>query len=213
MAAGAIAIGAAQAIASGVTAGMNAREAKKARHWSKKMYKHRYQYTMADMAEAGLNPILAAKLGAGSVPSAAQAKLDMDLGSAVKSGLAVRRQKQELVNMSATAEATRQQGIASATQAQQNAAMTAKTNREAELLTYQVPKSQAEAKFWGNVGQWGNVAKAAGGIVGGATLLGGSAKIAGGLYKAYKNRKKLNVGKDIFKKVQSQARKYDLWPN
>lgn len=38
------------------------------------LYKHRYQYTMADMREAGLNPILAYRQGPGSYPGVAQAQ-------------------------------------------------------------------------------------------------------------------------------------------
>lgn len=44
--------------------------AKKAHQRSVDAYKHRYQWTMADMRSAGLNPILAAGQGAGSAPSA-----------------------------------------------------------------------------------------------------------------------------------------------
>lgn len=53
----------------------NAKEAKKQRQFAKKMYSTRYQMTMADMAKAGLNPILAYKQGAGTPPSGTAASV------------------------------------------------------------------------------------------------------------------------------------------
>lgn len=50
--------------------------------WQRKMYRHRYRMTMRDMQEAGLNPMLAAELGAGSVPSGASGTpIQQDIGS------------------------------------------------------------------------------------------------------------------------------------
>lgn len=53
---------------SAISGAFNASQAGKARHWQEKMYNQRYQRTMADMDAAGLNPILAAEVGAGSDP-------------------------------------------------------------------------------------------------------------------------------------------------
>lgn len=53
-------------------------------HYAKKMYQHRYQWAMKDMAKAGLNPVLAANggnvSGMGSAPST-------DFAGAVNSGV------------------------------------------------------------------------------------------------------------------------------
>lgn len=45
-----------------------------AQAWARKMYRHRYRMTMRDMAEAGLNPILAGEVGGGSTPSVGMAQ-------------------------------------------------------------------------------------------------------------------------------------------
>lgn len=74
---------------SAMTGFYNAREAKKARRWARDMYSKRYQMTMADMAKAGLNPILAYQQGAGSVPSAAQASFGGVTGSGARAIQAV----------------------------------------------------------------------------------------------------------------------------
>ena len=66
---GAIAQGATQALDAGLTAAFQSKEARKARRWAAEMYQQRYQWTMADMRKAGLNPILAYRQGAGSFPS------------------------------------------------------------------------------------------------------------------------------------------------
>ena len=42
----------------------------RAMRFAKKMYQHRYQYTMQDLRAAGLNPVLAGQLGGGSAPGA-----------------------------------------------------------------------------------------------------------------------------------------------
>lgn len=60
------------AVSDGLNTLASAMMAAKARKWAKKMYKHRYQYTMEDMRKAGLNPMLAMRTGvSGGVPSAA----------------------------------------------------------------------------------------------------------------------------------------------
>lgn len=49
----------------------SAKAASKQMAFQKEMYRNRYQYTMDDMEAAGLNPMLAANLGGGSVPPGA----------------------------------------------------------------------------------------------------------------------------------------------
>lgn len=86
-------------VGSAVSGAFNASQAGKARHWQEKMYNQRYQRTMADMKAAGLNPILAAEVGAGSAGGGASATMP-DMGGAVSKGistaLAVKTANQEL---------------------------------------------------------------------------------------------------------------------
>ncbi len=75
-------------------------------------YQHRYQWTMSDMKSAGLNPLLAYKQGATSLPGAATyqaqnagALLGQGVaeagGRAAASAMAVKRQKAEIELMNA----------------------------------------------------------------------------------------------------------------
>lgn len=57
------------------TQGQQKAEAAKARQWAYDMATTEYQRTMKDMKNAGLNPILAAKVGGGATPSASQANI------------------------------------------------------------------------------------------------------------------------------------------
>lgn len=59
-------------VSSAIQTAISIREAKKQRAFQEKMYRHRYRYTMEDMEKAGLNPMLAAKLGGGSAPPGAR---------------------------------------------------------------------------------------------------------------------------------------------
>lgn len=46
----------------------SAEEAARNRRFQRRMYKHRYQYTVEDMRKAGLNPALAYQQGGGLCP-------------------------------------------------------------------------------------------------------------------------------------------------
>lgn len=85
-----------------IEAAVNAKAASKQMAFQKEMFSNRYQITMADMAKAGLNPILAATLGGGQAPPGAAIATGGDMmanlpqtvqsartvGSAVKSAVA-----------------------------------------------------------------------------------------------------------------------------
>lgn len=64
----------------------SADEARRNRRFQRKMYKHRYQYTVEDMRKAGLNPALAYQQGAGSSPSGSMASQEDPLSGAVEAG-------------------------------------------------------------------------------------------------------------------------------
>lgn len=55
------------------TNAFNALEAQKNRDFQERMYKNRHTYEVEDLLRAGLNPVLSAKYGGGSVPTGAQA--------------------------------------------------------------------------------------------------------------------------------------------
>jgi len=77
-----------------VSSGIAMAAARKARQWQEKMYKNRYQYTMKDMRAAGLNPMLAYKLGvSGGVPSGAMANIP-SMGAERIGGKKVKIEKQ-----------------------------------------------------------------------------------------------------------------------
>lgn len=74
---------------SSISRGFNSEEASKARDWSEKMSGSSYQRAMADMARAGLNPMLAASHGGASTPGAASASAGAPSGSSA-SGISAR---------------------------------------------------------------------------------------------------------------------------
>ena len=71
---------------SALSAHLAAKEAAKNRKFQERMYKTRYQNTMADMAAAGLNPILM-QPGVGSAPSGSMAAVP-DFGKSITGGVA-----------------------------------------------------------------------------------------------------------------------------
>lgn len=81
-----------------------------AQRWNRKMYQRRYQMTVKDMLAAGLNPILAAGVPPGGVPSSPMADgLNPNIGSnAVNSAISTYRAAQEVKNLKAQEDATRQ---------------------------------------------------------------------------------------------------------
>lgn len=77
----------------------NADEAARNRRFVAKMYKNRYQNTVADMRKAGLNPILAANGGSvGSAPSGSMATFDNPFHGAIGTALQTMSSLQGLEN-------------------------------------------------------------------------------------------------------------------
>ncbi len=72
----AAAIGAAAAIGGGILGASAQRaEASKQRDWAADQYARRYQITMSDMRQAGLNPMLAYSQGVGTLPAGAMGNI------------------------------------------------------------------------------------------------------------------------------------------
>lgn len=84
-----------------ISAGVTTKLARENRKWQEKMANTAYQRTMRDMRKAGLNPILAGKLGGAATPPGGYTPVTIDGTAAVTTALAVRRQRQELKNMEA----------------------------------------------------------------------------------------------------------------
>jgi len=80
-------------IGSSISAGTSAMIARKNREFQERMTKHRYQYQMADMRAAGLNPMLAMGQSPPGSPPGAMAQIP-DLGSSFAKGTSAWAQKQ-----------------------------------------------------------------------------------------------------------------------
>lgn len=102
------------------TTAVNIDEARKNREFQERMSNTAHQRQVADLEAAGLNPILAAQSGAGTpsggAAQAAQATVENELEGAAASardairvGLAIKKQKQEISNMKAAKEQIKSQ--------------------------------------------------------------------------------------------------------
>ena len=90
----------------------SAAEAAKQRRWTRKMRQTAYQDTMADMAKAGLNPILAYQRGATSHGGGAMGKVadlgaSMAAGSQAHSAKNLRKKQEDLVGAQQASEEAR----------------------------------------------------------------------------------------------------------
>lgn len=111
--------------------------ASRQRAFAKEMFRNRYQYTMQDMRAAGLNPMLAAKLGGGQPPQGSQAQVP-NIADAISGAFRSRREE-------------RMQGITRGT-AKTNALTADAQRRTAEasalIREAEVTKAQMEARYW-----------------------------------------------------------------
>lgn len=78
-----------------VTGAFNSWQAGKNRRFQRQMSNTAWQRAMADMKKAGVNPILAAKVGPASTPGGASASMP-DLGSTINTAQQIDNQKQQI---------------------------------------------------------------------------------------------------------------------
>lgn len=149
---GAIAQGATDVASSALGAIFAQKSAKKQYSRAVSAYQQRYQWTMADMRKAGLNPILAAGQGAGSAPSAsmpaASGKTSDYAGSISKSS----RLKSEVALLNAqqdnVAASTAETAARTATIVQTREAIVKKARADADYQTYGLTKARNDADFY-----------------------------------------------------------------
>jgi len=140
------------AAAAGASAGLNAygthstnkanqRMSREQMRFQERMSSTAYQRAMADMAAAGLNPILAYSHGGASTPSGSTATMQNVVGSAANSALDTARGYAEVKNL-------QEQNRVLGSQADLNAANTASQMLQAEKLGLDMPKHEVEGSAY-----------------------------------------------------------------
>lgn len=140
-------IAAAASIAGGMMSNRaNAKEAEKNRDFQEEMSGTAYQRAVSDMKAAGINPMLASKLGGASTPSGSQATQTDAITPGVNSGLAAYRAGLETKQIEANVEKTHADTQKSQADTDFIKAETVKSAKSAGLVEAQTVHSTASAK-------------------------------------------------------------------
>ncbi|AXH76103.1 MAG: DNA pilot protein [Microviridae sp.] len=140
-------IAAAASIAGGIMGNKAAaKEAEKNRDFQEEMSGTAYQRAVTDMKAAGINPMLASKLGGASTPSGSQAQQSDVVTPAVNSGMAAYRAGLETKQIEANVAKTNADTVKSQADTDFIKAETVKSAKSAGLVEAQTTHSQASAK-------------------------------------------------------------------
>lgn len=123
----------------------NRKEARKNRAFQLHMSSTAYQRAMADMKAAGLNPMLAYKMGGASTGSGAQAQLENVGEKVTNSALAARELKKNIEATNSIIELNKAQTAASQAKA-------ALDRTSAKAIDADLPKKKAHSQIWEAIG-------------------------------------------------------------
>lgn len=114
----------------------------------RQMYQHRYQWQVADMRKAGINPIMMSTKGAGNTGSVPAPKMDIKgIGADASNVMQARRQKQELAQIKSQEDLNRLLGAKATADAATSAASARNLNAQALLTELGIPAATNAAQL------------------------------------------------------------------
>lgn len=136
--------------------------------FQREMSKTQYQRAVKDMRKAGLNPILAAKVGGNAAPPGASGKAG-DVGDPIATALEYKRRKAEIGLLKEQRDQVGQARITDANRANYLSRQAHKTWVEEQLLRAEIPSAKALETLYKT--RYGEILKQGGAVL--RTLKGG----------------------------------------